>query len=360
MQMDTLTQMALGACIGQAIGYKKYGWKATFFGAVAGGLPDIDVLWAASIGEYGTWKYHRHITHSIWIAPILGAITGWGLWKHYAREMGDALGKPWTWMAIMTFGLWSHPFLDYFTIYGTQLLAPFSNQRFEVSGVSIIDPIYTFVLIFGMLVAAFAATRKYARVAASVALVLSTAYLLYGVHLNNTAERIAEAQLKEQNIAPTKIEAFTTIFQPYLRRVVVREVDGTRVGFVSTFSPDKIYWTCRKDIDDKIKQAILATEDAQVFNWFSINHLGFAKSKIKDEYWVSDLRYGVPGESVFGWWGQIYRVTQNADGGYVAQYTAPLYVDRDASFDAIGNLFKAAYGQPNDFMPTEDKDCGKI
>jgi hypothetical protein len=35
--------------------------------------------------EFGSWKYHRHITHSLWFGPVLGYLMGWGvvatLWK---------------------------------------------------------------------------------------------------------------------------------------------------------------------------------------------------------------------------------------------------------------------------------------
>ena len=58
--MDPFTHMALGACIGQAIGYKRFGGKALLFGAVAAGMPDLDVLWTPYLGEYASWKYHRH------------------------------------------------------------------------------------------------------------------------------------------------------------------------------------------------------------------------------------------------------------------------------------------------------------
>lgn len=128
--MDTLTHMLLGACIGQAIGYKRYGGKASLFGAVAAGFPDIDVMWASSIGEYGGWKYHRHVTHALWMAPVLGPLMGWGLWKHYRREAGQEAMKLWPWITLMVLAMLSHPLLDFCTIYGTQLLAPFSNQRF--------------------------------------------------------------------------------------------------------------------------------------------------------------------------------------------------------------------------------------
>ena len=358
--MDPFTHMFLGACIGQAIGYKKFGGKALVFGAVAAGLPDIDVLWTPFTGEYGSWKYHRHVTHALWFGPIIGALLGWGLWKHYAREYGRSVKDLWAWIAIMVVACLSHPILDSCTIYGTQLLSPFSNRRFEISSVSIVDPFYSLMLILTLLPLLSKKLRPHARAIACIGIFLTTSYLVYGIYINQQAEKIATAQLEEQKITAVKVEAFTTIFQPYVRRVVVREPAGARVGFISTLAPRHIYWSCRKDVADDIKQAILATHDAQIFDWFSIGHLSFADTNIKDEYVVSDIRYGVPGPSVFGWWGQIYHVTKGADGQYIADYRSALHVERDASLNAISNLFKAMVGVENSFLPSEDIDCGPL
>ena len=40
--MDSITQLALGATVGYAVGHKKCGKKALYLGAVFGTLPDLD------------------------------------------------------------------------------------------------------------------------------------------------------------------------------------------------------------------------------------------------------------------------------------------------------------------------------
>ena len=42
--MDTITQAALGAAVGQTMYAHKLGRKANWYGALAGLLPDLDVL----------------------------------------------------------------------------------------------------------------------------------------------------------------------------------------------------------------------------------------------------------------------------------------------------------------------------
>ena len=42
--MDSLTQIVLGAAVGEAVLGKKVGNKAMLYGAIAGTIPDLDVL----------------------------------------------------------------------------------------------------------------------------------------------------------------------------------------------------------------------------------------------------------------------------------------------------------------------------
>jgi len=351
--MDTLTHMALGACIGQAIGYRKFGKKSLIFGALGALIPDLDVLITPFTGEFGGWKYHRHITHSLLFAPLLGSLMGWGLWRHYGRQLGHL----WPWIAIMVLSIFTHALLDISTIYGTQFLAPFSNHRFEISAVSIIDPIYTIILLAALFARSLFKDMNAPKILAITAITLSTCYIGYGLYLNNQAERIAAAQLKSQNIAYSEINAYTTIFQPFLRRIVVNEGDKLRVGFVSTFAPQPIFWGCQKQAPKEIQSAILGTEEGKIFDWFSIGNLSYAQGKSENQIIVTDARYGVPGDSLFGWWGQTYTLSNNSDGKLIATYNGKMQFDREASFHAIKNLFRAAYGLENDFMMTSDKDC---
>ncbi len=346
--MDTITQMALGAVIGQAIGYKKLGWKAPLYGAIGGLIPDLDVLYTGYFGPYGTWQYHRHITHSLFFAPVVAPLLGWLTWAIHKKVPGHYLTHALIWfLAIIT-----HPLLDTLTVYGTMLLAPFSNERFTVSAVSIIDPIYTLPLFIALLL-----PRRYAQRGAQIALVITTLFLGYCWHLNNKAEDIALKQIAAQNITPEKVSVYTTIFQPYLRRVVVREdVGGTewlRVGFVSTWNPQPIKWACLKQNGGSYRNMVLQTEGGRLFDWFADGELSFARDGKR--LIVMDARYGTPGPSVFGFWGLEFALNK----GIVNVNEEPSFIraPRDVTREALDGLFRAAYGLPNDFLLKEDLDC---
>lgn len=349
--MDSVTQVLLGACIGQAIGYRRLGPKAIGFGALCGLLPDLDVIPLRYLGEFAEWKYHRHITHSLWFGPVVGAFMGWGLWRLYGRK-ANTLG---CWIAVTVLALLTHPLLDLFTVYGTQLLAPFSTKRFIIPAVSIIDPVYTLALLAALLFAALPRLRPYAPRAAAIALVLSTSYLFYGWQQNREAERIARAQLAQEHIEVSDLRAYTTMFQPYLRRVVAHSPDGVlRVGFVSTWNPHPIAWSCRKQAGQKYIDAALSTEAGRLFNWFSSNQLSIARDKNTITLW--DSRYGIPGASVSGWWGLEFPITHSSDAIRVG---SPHRVSamRDSSWSKVINLFRAAFGLENDFLNKENDNC---
>ena len=42
--MDSITQIVLGAAVGEVVAGKKMGGKAALWGAIAGTIPDLDVF----------------------------------------------------------------------------------------------------------------------------------------------------------------------------------------------------------------------------------------------------------------------------------------------------------------------------
>ena len=87
--MDSLTQIILGAAVGEAAKGKKLGNKAMFWGAVGGTIPDLDVLVGAGLQSIGLvdemWAlaFHRGISHSIFFAGIMPFLLGPLVARHY-------------------------------------------------------------------------------------------------------------------------------------------------------------------------------------------------------------------------------------------------------------------------------------
>jgi inner membrane protein len=200
------------------------------------------------------------VTHSLFFAPVAGPLLGAAGW--YLAGRSQALGR---WMLVMTLALWSHPLLDWLTSYGTQLLRPFSDARFAVDAMPIIDPLYTGLLLLGLLIAGRRPHR--AGAIACVTLLVSSAYLGYGWQQNLTATREASRQLAAQGIEGARVQAFPTLLQVYYRRVVARTAGEDRVGFLSTWRPCAIDWQVRTRLrrDDPLQQLNSHNHVVEVF-----------------------------------------------------------------------------------------------
>ncbi|WGU68133.1 metal-dependent hydrolase [Capnocytophaga canimorsus] len=69
--MDSLTQIVLGASIGEAMLGKKLGNKAPLYGAIAGTIPDLDVFVGKLYDPITAITIHRGFSHSILFFLIL-------------------------------------------------------------------------------------------------------------------------------------------------------------------------------------------------------------------------------------------------------------------------------------------------
>lgn len=307
--MDSLTQAALGAAIGQTFA-PRLGRKATWWGALGGLVPDFDVLAVPLTGPWGELVWHRGPTHSLWFGPVVGTLIGYALWRWYRRRTGgdpDGPGGPTAlraWIGVWVLALLTHPLLDAFTPYGTQLLSPFADTRFAFNGVAIIDPFYTLPLAGALLLGRLHRAQPLrGRRAALVALVFTTAYLGYGTWQNVQARTLAIAQLGDAPV--TRVTSFPTLFQPWLRRVVAWEGDAVRVGHITTWAPHAIVWQRHEFPRDPRVDDLLAAPEVPLFRWFADGHLAPILTPLPDggsRVRLADLRHGFPG-NIDGLWG---------------------------------------------------------
>src|SRR5690554_4135784 len=75
--MDSLTQIVLGAAVGEAVLGKKVGNKAMLYGAIAGTIPDLDVYASHFTDTVSALAIHRGFTHSIVFSVLFAPIFGW-------------------------------------------------------------------------------------------------------------------------------------------------------------------------------------------------------------------------------------------------------------------------------------------
>lgn len=231
--MDSLTQLTLGAAVGVAVmGRRTAAWKAALWGAACGTLPDLDALI-----DYGdpvsNMVLHRGTSHSLFYLTLLGPPLGWLA----ARLHGEA-GRWRRWALALWLALFTHPLLDLMTVYGTQLLRPFSDHPFGVGSIFIIDPLYTLPLLVGVATALLSRSVRGLRWNAW-GLALSTLYLAWSFGAQQQVEAVARDSLRAQGVQATRLLVTPTAFNTVLWRVVaVTPDDAFLEGFYSLLDPE--------------------------------------------------------------------------------------------------------------------------
>lgn len=339
--MDPVSQAALGAITARSVAPADMAKGVVIAGIALGAAPDLDVVFSIGGDFFDTLKHHRGITHSLIVLLAVGPLAGHWLWRRFGDGLRWRRQHLW-WLAIATAALLSHPLLDGLTTYGTQWLAPFSDRRFAVNAMPIIDPLYTLILLGGLGAGAWLKSPRHRKASALVALALSCAYLAYGWAQNREAAQFAAAQLEAEGLADYELSAFPTILQVHYRRIVVRTPDEVRVGYFSTWSPCAIQWGRAPRAGATAASALAATDEGRTFDWFTMGWSFPVVQRAANGFQVtlSDLRYGAtldPGESFFS-------IVARFDGAWrlLAPPTGRGFSPDQDRLD-FQNLFNAAY-----------------
>ena len=152
--MDPLTQGILGAAAAQAALGRRLGGQAWFIGLLAGLSADLDVLIRPDSDPLGGLSYHRHFTHALAFIPV-GAIAATLPFVFLSRFKG----KRWWVFGAALLAYATHGLLDACTAYGTSLYWPFSEQRVAWNMIGIVDPVFSAMLLLGLVVAVWRKRR---------------------------------------------------------------------------------------------------------------------------------------------------------------------------------------------------------
>ncbi|WP_132999035.1 metal-dependent hydrolase [Luteimonas arsenica] len=286
--MDSLTQIVLGGAVAAAIAPPKHRRAALLAGAALGTLPDLDSLPIALFTDdpVALMTLHRGFSHSLIVLPLVG----WLLWAFFRRRGGRVAESPKRWFWAIQLALLTHPLLDAFTVYGTQLLWPLPSKPVMWSSVFIIDPLYTVWLLLACIAAFFLRERVAAQRALAAGLVLSTAYLGWSLAAKSMVDRDAGQALAAMGLDDAPRFSVPMPFNTLLWRVVAMTPDGYVEGFRSVAADEG---PMRFEPHASDVEALAAAADVPAvarLAWF--NHGFMRASEIDGELVVSDLRMG--------------------------------------------------------------------
>lgn len=286
--MDSFTQITLGATVAEVGFRKKLGGRAVLWGGFCGLAPDLDMVLAA-IDPWADIIHHRGATHSLLILLLATPVFGW-LGHRFGKRESD-------WRAWAHLSFWSlitHPMLDLFTSFGTQVLWPITNARYAFDGASIVDPLYTLPqLVLLVLALKRGEPPRWRRRLAVGVLAGTTAYLIFGTAMMHVVKSRAEERLATDGFEVAHIRVLPAIGTNLLFRVVARdEADARKVGYVSVLSDEPVSFTCVDSSTSEQARTALASEYGEIFRWFS-DDLLLARER-EGEIELIDLRFGTP------------------------------------------------------------------
>lgn len=282
--MDSLTQIVLGAAVGEAVLGKKVGNKAMLYGAIAGTIPDLDILASYVTDTVTALEIHRGFTHSIFFSVFFAPIFGWLVSRYESYK--DF--KAWSWLFFWAFI--THPILDAHTTWGTQLFWPL-EYRLAFKSIFVIDPLYTLPFLLFLILAMFQkrdAPKR--RLYNKVGIIISSSYLLLTFVLKGMAFNEFEMALKDQHIEYSEIETKPAPFNTILWSANVETKNNYLIGYYSFFDTRPIHFVTYPKNHDLLGELI---QDEKVQRMIAVSKGWFTITKKENGLYYNDLRFGL-------------------------------------------------------------------
>ena len=290
--MDSITHIAIGACMGEAFAGKKLGYKALLWGALAQSLPDIDFVASFWMDTSSDLLAHRGFTHSL-LFCLLSTLALALAAEKWHRPHNIAFKK---WYSFFGVAIFFHIFLDAFNNYGTGWFEPFSHLRISFNTIYVADPFFSLWPILALLaLMLLKRSSAWRSTAWKLGFLLSAAYLVYAIFNKVNIDRETKAILKEQNISYNQYFTTPAPLQNWLWFVVAGNEKGFHVGFRSLFDSKKKINFEYFPRNDSLLQAVHDKENVQKLIRFSQGF--YTLSKENDTLLFNDLRFG----QIIGW-----------------------------------------------------------
>jgi len=290
--LDSLTHIALGACIGEAFFEKGFGKKAMLWGALAQSIPDIDFISSFWLTTPESLLAHRGFTHSILFALLIIPIFALTAEKiHRPRNIAFR-----TWLLFFAAEVFVHLFIDGFNNYGVGWFEPFSHLRYSFNAIYVADPFFSVWpgIAFFMLIIlnAYSPKRKFWW---EFGVLIPFIYLSYctidKIKINNDVKEI----FANQHIPHERYFTTPAPFQNWLWYVVAGNDSGYYVGYRSLFDSKRKIDFQYFPRNDSLLKPVSNHESLQKLIRFSQQF--YTIEKIGDTLVFNDLRFG----QIIGW-----------------------------------------------------------
>jgi len=295
--MDVLTQGALGAILAQSASRQEEMRWATAIGFLAGLAADADVFIRSAADPLLTIEYHRHFTHSLIFVPVGALLVSLLLWLYFRNRM--PFGRLYLFSLL---GYSMSGMLDAFTSYGTYLLWPFYSEPVSLKIISIIDPLFTLILIIALLTALLKRERK----SALIGIALAVCYLSIGMMQQYRAKAALEELAVTRGHQPQQLIAKPSFGNILLWRGIYAYdgyyyIDAIRLSAQTVIYPGKKIKQFHPDVDlPWLKNGSVLHSDILRFAKFSQSYLVYHPLH---KNVLGDIRYAMLPDSDLPLWG---------------------------------------------------------
>lgn len=290
--MDSLTHIALGACVGEAFFERGFGKKAMVWGALAQSIPDIDFIASLWMSPPGALLAHRGFTHSLVFAVLIIPVFA---------LLADKIHKPHNitfkkWLQFFSAAVFVHLFVDGFNNYGVGWLEPFSHMRYSFNAIYVADPLFSLwpgiAVIMLVLLNRYSTRRKFWwKFGVWIPFFYLGICAFNKIKMNNGVKEILAAQ----HISYTRYFTTPAPLQNWLWYVVAGNDSGYYVGFRSIFDTKKEMSFEYFARNTALLNGVSGHEDLQKLIRFSQQF--YTVEKYSDTLVLNDLRFG----QITGW-----------------------------------------------------------
>jgi len=302
--MDSITQIVLGAAVGEILLGRQLGNKALLLGAIGGTIPDLDVVYNFFDKDpIRQLEVHRSYSHSMFTHLLLAWPLTWISKKWSAIKIPGS-----KWYLFWFMALFTHALLDCCTTYGTQFFLPFTNYQVAFNNISVIDPLYTLPFLFILLGCLFfKRTNPMRRKFLWTSVAVSSAYLLLTFGLKFVVHEKFRESLVSNEIQVTELNSTPTILNSILWSGIAYNDTMLYVSEYSFLKSNQpIEW-----IGYKRNKELLTTYDSpalKTITWFSDGNY-FVQQMNADTLAFYNVKWGrmnfnseLPEEAFFFYW----------------------------------------------------------
>jgi inner membrane protein len=306
--MDTTTHALAGYMIAKTGLSRDTGKWGTIAGVSASIFPDLDMVLRPFASAEFTLKYHRHLTNSVFLVIPLSLLFAC-LFARVSR-----IRRFWTFFLIWVVELLAHTFLDLITSYGTMILSPFSDYRFTLDWVFIIDLYLVSALLIPFI--SLLLWRRRSTTLARVSVVFAALYITLCAYNHSWALSLAKSYARQKGLVTEAIASLPQPLSPFnwgnfiltekkvykgLVNLIAKEDTSTEGGnYISRFlaryqSVSRLQYREWERFDNSpwVEKA-MGLEGVRTFSWFArfpvVRDRGIVNGNRRVEFY--DLRFG--------------------------------------------------------------------